>query len=157
MKNANGSNMAGLMMWSCPKCNLSKGDKFCGDIIQNNKIENRLFYNPVEIDYNDIFYRNELGGIDSDDPKGREMIKILKLYRPVHNLALLYERYEKLAVTLEQRQIEETDPERRLMLENAAGKVAMKCVKIGIAFRAVYKDKNADTGLQVKEKGGTNP
>ena len=67
------------------------------------------------------------------------------------------ERYEKLAVTLEQRQIEETDPERRLMLENAAGKVAMKCVKIGIAFRAVYKDKNADTGLQVKEKGGTNP
>ena len=99
-----------------------------------------MFYNPVETDYNNIFYRNELGGIDSDDPKGREMIKILKLYRPVHNFALLYERYEKLAVKLEQQQKEETDPERKRMLESAAGKVAMKCVKIGIAFRAVYRD-----------------
>lgn len=128
------------LMWSCPKCNLSKGDKFSGDIRQNNKIENKLFYNPVETDYNNIFYRNELGGIDSDDPKGREMIKILKLYRPIHNFALLYERYEKLAVKLEQQQKEETDPERKRMLENVAGKVAMKCVKIGIAFRAVYRD-----------------
>nr|WP_304955995.1 HNH endonuclease [uncultured Acetatifactor sp.] len=128
------------LMWSCPKCNLSKGEKFSGDIRHNNKIENKLFYNPVETDYNNIFYRNELGGIDSDDPKGREMIKILKLYRPVHNFALLYERYEKLAVKLEQQQKEETDPERKRMLESAAGKVAMKCVKIGIAFRAVYRD-----------------
>lgn len=127
------------LMWSCPKCNLSKGNKHQGDV-QNDKIENQLFYNPVETDYNDIFYRNELGGIDSDDLKGREMIRLLKLYRPVHNLAWLYERFEKLTIKLEELQQKETDSEKKRMLEVAAGKVAMKCVKIGITFRAIYRD-----------------
>ncbi len=71
------------LMWSCPKCNLSKGDKYKGDLEHDDRIVNELFYNPVMTDYNDIFYRNELGGIDSEDPKGREMIRLLKLYRPI--------------------------------------------------------------------------
>ena len=84
------------LMWSCPKCNLSKGDKYKGDLEHDDRIVNELFYNPVMTDYNDIFYRNELGGIDSEDPKGREMIRLLKLYRPIHNLAWLVERLELL-------------------------------------------------------------
>lgn len=129
------------LMWSCPKCNLSKGDKYQGDIIHNCKIENELFYNPVETDYNDIFYRNELGGIDSDDKKGREMIKMLKLYRPVHNLAWLLERLERLTAQLEEQCQKESDPAKKEQLEKVAGVIARKCVKIEKLFRAVYKGK----------------
>ena len=131
------------LMWACPKCNLSKGDKYQGDFFQSDKIENELLYNPVETDYNDIFYRNELGSIDSDDFKGQEMIKLLKLYRPIHNLAWLLERYEKLVLQLEAQQEKETDLEKKRILGEAAGKVARKCVKIQIAFRAVYKNNRA--------------
>ena len=127
------------LMWSCPKCNLSKGDKYKGDIRDDSKIENELFYNPVETDFNRIFYRNELGGIDSDDLKGREMINLLKLYRPVHNFAWLLERLEKLCNQLEERQRVEKDLEKRQLLESAAGKVARKCVEIEKLFRAVYR------------------
>lgn len=129
------------LMWSCPKCNLSKGDKYKGNIHDYSKMENTLFYNPVEIDYNRVFYRNELGGIDSDDLKGREMIKMLKLYRPVHNLAWLLERLEKLCGQLEERQRIEKDLEKRQLLESAVGKVARECVKMEKLFRAVYRGK----------------
>lgn len=133
------------LMWSCPKCNLSKGDKYKGDLLKNPNIENELFYNPVDTDYNSIFYRNELGGIDSDDLKGREMIKLLKLYRPVHNLALLLEELEKLSEQLDEQCKRERDPEKSKILESAAGKVAMKCVKIEKLFRAVYRGKKIFT------------
>ncbi len=129
------------LMWSCPKCNLSKGDKYQGDLSGSSEIVNELFYNPAKIDYNQIFYRNELGGIDSDDPKGREMINTLKLYRPVHNLAWLLEQLEKLCDRLETLQEQEQDPVKKLILEAALGKVAMKCVNIERLFRVVYKGK----------------
>lgn len=127
------------LMWSCPKCNLSKGDKYEGDIYNDTKIENVLFYDPVETDYNSVFYRNELGGIDSDDLKGREMINMLKLYRPVHNFAWLLERLEKLCGQLEEQQKKEMDLKKRKLLESVAGKVARKCVEIEKLFRAVYR------------------
>lgn len=129
------------LMWACPKCNLSKGDKYDGDFENSTKIENKLFYNPVEVDYNDIFFRNEIGGIESEDAKGREMIKILKLYRPIHNLAWLIERLEKLALDLEQTAEAETDPERKQILSEAAGKVALEHLKKSKLFRATYNGK----------------
>lgn len=129
------------LMWACPKCNLSKGDKYKGNFQSSSKIENELFYNPVEVDYNDIFFRNEIGGIDSDDAKGREMINLLKLYRPIHNLAWLIERLEKLALNLEQAEKKETDLERKRLLSEAAGKVALECVKKSKLFRAAYNGK----------------
>ena len=122
-----------------PKCNLSKGDKYKGDIESSSRIENELFYNPVYTDYNTIFYRNELGGIDSDDPKGREMIKMLKLYRPIHNLGWLLERLEKMCERLETAIEREKDPERKRLLELAAGKLAREYVKKVKVFRAAYK------------------
>ena len=128
-------------MWACPKCNLSKGDKYKGDFQGSSKIENELFYNPVEVDYNDIFFRNEIGGIDSEDEKGREMIKLLKLYRPIHNLAWLIERLEKLTLNLEQAAKRETDLARKELLSKAAGKVALECVKKSKLFRAAYNGK----------------
>lgn len=138
------------LMWACPKCNLSKGDKYKGDFLTSSKIENELFYNPVETDYNDIFFRNEIGGIDSEDAKGREMIKLLKLYRPIHNLAWLIERLEKLALNLEQAAKQETDEERKKLLEDAMGKVALECVKKSKLFRAVYNGRQfAEVGVEV--------
>lgn len=126
------------LMWACPKCNLSKGDKYKGDFENSAEIENELFYNPVEKDYNEIFFRNEIGGIDSEDEKGREMIKTLKLYRSIHNLAWLMERLEKLTVDLDIASKKETDPEKKKLLSDASGKVAVECVKKSILFRAVY-------------------
>lgn len=137
------------LMWACPKCNLSKGDKYKGDFLTSSKIENELFYNPVETDYNDIFFRNEIGGIDSEDTKGREMIKLLKLYRPIHNLAWLIERLEKLTLNLEQAAKQETDEERKKLLEDAMGKVALECVKKSKLFRAVYNGRQfAEVGVE---------
>lgn len=129
------------LMWACPKCNLSKGNKYQGNLLDNDKIENELFYNPVEVDYNTIFYRNELGGIESDDPKGKEMIKLLKLYRPVHNLAWLLERLEKLTIQLDIREKQEKDPERAKILGEAVRTAGVECVKLEQLFRAIYKGK----------------
>lgn len=85
------------LMWACPRCNLSKGDKYKGNKDNSVEIKNKLFYNPVEVDYNEIFFRNEIGGIDSNDPKGREMIILLKLYHLLHNLEWLQDRMELIS------------------------------------------------------------
>lgn len=78
------------LMYACKKCNQAKSSQYQGDITQR-KISNEFFYNPVDIDYGTIFYRNDAGGIDSDDELGLQMIEKLKLYRPIHNLAWICE------------------------------------------------------------------
>lgn len=78
------------LIYSCKKCNGAKGKQFSGDISRK-VIHNEDFYNPVETDYGEIFYRNDEGGIASEDKKGREMICKLKLYRPIHNMAWICE------------------------------------------------------------------
>ena len=83
------------LMYACPKCNVNKGDNYKGDI-NNDKIENGFFYNPVEVDYNDIFYRNEYGGISSEDEKGNEMILTLNLYNPIHNFAWIIDNIQEV-------------------------------------------------------------
>lgn len=79
------------LMYSCKKCNNAKSNDYKGDISKR-VIENEYFYNPAEVDYGEVFYRNDSGGISSDDEKGRDMISKLKLYRPIHNLAWICER-----------------------------------------------------------------
>lgn len=92
------------LMLSCPKCNRAKSDQFEGDIASPS-IENNLFYNPDTTDYNSIFYRNELGGISSDDAKGKDMIRRLRLYRPLHNYAWVLEKLDIIIARLD-KQIE---------------------------------------------------
>ena len=70
------------LVYSCQKCNRSKSNK-CSTI-EEGVFENNLFYEPTKVDFNKIFYRNYYGGIMSDDYKGQEMIKLLKLYRPIY-------------------------------------------------------------------------
>lgn len=109
--------------------------------MKDDRIVNELFYNPVTTDYNQIFYRNEYGGIDSDDEKGRAMIKRLKLYRPIHNLAWLVERLEvvwkKLCIEIEQ----EEDETRKRLLQHIRDKLANIHMKQSQAFRAAYNEK----------------
>lgn len=144
------------LMWACPKCNLSKGDKYKGNLLESNEIKNELFYNPVEVDYNNIFFRNEIGGIDSDDMKGREMIKLLKLYRPIHNLAWLIERLERLALELDQAAKQEKNLERREILKRAAEKIALEHLKKEKLFRAVYNGKQfAEVDVNSANSGQT--
>lgn len=130
------------LMWACPKCNMSKSGKYEGDLIHNPRIENELFYNPVETDYNSIFYRNELGGIDSDDPKGRDMIHLLKLYRPIHNLVWLVERLDRFCETLERQIKKEADPERKKLLESAHGYALKAYRDKEKEFKAAYRGEN---------------
>lgn len=129
------------LMWSCPKCNLSKGDKYQGDFLNDSEITNELFYNPVLTDYNEIFYRNEYGGIDSDDTKGREMIKRLKLYRPIHNRAWLLERLEIVSDKLEAEIEQEANEHKKEVLNSVKSRLANIYMKQSREFRAAYNSR----------------
>lgn len=92
------------LVYSCKKCNGAKSSQFKGDLSKR-VIENELFYDPEETDYNTIFYRDDIGTICSEDEKGRDMINRIKLYRPIHNLAWMCEMtkqtLDKLNVQIE--------------------------------------------------------
>ena len=88
------------LVYACKKCNIAKSSKFEGDL--SLKVPtNNLFYDPVLVDYNTIFYRNEFGAIDSNDKKGKKMIVLLKLYRPIHILAWICDEINQTADKLE--------------------------------------------------------
>lgn len=94
------------LMYCCPKCNITKSSQYEGDI-HDGSYNNSLFYNPVEIDYNKIFYRNEYGGITSEDKKGKEMIISLKLFSPIYNFSFLIEEITNVLKKLDEK-IEKT-------------------------------------------------
>lgn len=88
------------LIYACKKCNNSKSSKFEGDLDLDNPTNN-LFYDPVLVDYNTIFFRNEFGAIASEDKKGKKMIELLKLYRPIHILAWICDEINQTADKLE--------------------------------------------------------
>ena len=90
------------LMWACRKCNLAKSSQFKGDLTKR-IIDNELFYDPTQVDYNEIFFRDEFCGIASVDEKGMNMISLLKLYRPIHNLAFFCEITNKLVSKLDKK------------------------------------------------------
>ena len=86
-------------MYSCKKCNLSKSNHFLGDVYSD-PLKNDLVYNPVESDYNSIFYRDEYGGIDVYSENDRFLVSLLKLYLPIHNLAWVSEELTMLILQI---------------------------------------------------------
>lgn len=106
------------LVYSCKKCNAAKGNAYKGDIKQGT-VENEYFYDPVKVDYSTIFYRDEIGAICSDDPKGKDMIMRIKLYRPIHNMAWLCENVRNTLKKLDKRieQIDENSEEGKLLLQ----------------------------------------
>lgn len=127
------------LILACPKCNRAKSDQFAGDVVSV-PLDNQLFYNPDIVDYNTKFYRNELGGIFSDDDKGKEMIKRLKLYRPVHNYAWVLENLSSLIAQVNI-QIESTSGEEKMKLETIRDKLAYKYYIMHSHFLSAYRQK----------------
>lgn len=129
------------LMYVCPKCNREKSDKFKGNT-DNLEIKNDLFYNPVEKDYNEIFFRNQFGGIDSEDKKARGIIKELKLYRPLYNFAWLLEKLintrEKIKSRIEEQEI---STEKKEKLEECLAKINDYYIDMEKLFKKSYKMK----------------
>lgn len=127
------------LIYACPKCNLSKGGKYEGDLENDVGIVNKLFYNPVDVDYNTIFYRDKWGGIHSDDEKGQNMINYLKLYRPVHQEAWLLENLERLCDELIKQLSTESDSIKKDLLQKAYNIVSTEQRKLGKSFRSTFR------------------
>lgn len=127
------------LVYACKKCNIAKLNQFAGDI-QSQNPTNELFYDPVLVDYNSIFYRNEIGAIDSDDDKGKKSVTKLKLYRPIHILAWLCEELNETADKLEMAIKIESDPTRKSTLEMALSKINNQYRKLSRLFTAAYND-----------------
>ncbi len=106
------------LMFSCPLCNRLKGKHFSGEIPEH-EISNPYFYNPVETDYNDIFYRDEKGRIHSDNELGKQMIKMLQLYRPTKQIAWFLDELKEVLDRIKERQSQEKDPKRAKKLKMA--------------------------------------
>lgn len=127
------------LIYSCKKCNNAKRGQFSGDLSVSHPT-NELFYDPVLVDYNNIFYRNELGAIALDDAKGKHMIEILKLYRPIHILGWLCEKINTTADKL-QKAIEcENDLNKKDKLERALTNIESQYRKYYRIFIACYND-----------------
>lgn len=106
------------------------------------KIQNELFYNPVEVDYNEIFYRNEYGGIDSEDNKGKKMIASLRLYRSLYNFAWMLEELCRTAEKLEKKiEDEKISENKRKKYIEALNKINNYYRKVNILFKRSYKEK----------------
>lgn len=125
------------LMLCCPKCNRTKSDLYDGDILSYS-VENDLFYNPDTVDYNSIFYRNELGGISSDDEKGKRIIQLLRLYRPLHNYAWVLEKLDAIITQLEA-QIEHSSGERKERLKALQEKLMAKYYRMRTHFVVAYR------------------
>ena len=128
------------LIYACPKCNLSKSGAYKGDLENETGIVNELFYNPVDTDYNTIFYRDKLGGIHSDDAKGQNMIKILRLYRPVHQKAWLLENLERISSEVLKKLKSENNPYKKKMLQQAYNLLSSECIKLEQNFRCIFRD-----------------
>lgn len=129
------------LVYSCKKCNIAKSHQFSGDIYSETPT-NDLFYDPVLVDYNDIFYRNSWGAIDSDDHKGKDSIVRLKLYRPIHILAWICEEMNETADKLDAAAKVEQNAERKRTLEMALNKINGQYRKLSRLFIAAYNDNN---------------
>ncbi len=128
------------LIYACPKCNLSKSGAYEGKIENETGIVNELFYNPVDTDYNTIFYRDKLGGIHSDDKKGQNMIEILRLYRPVHQKAWLLENLERISHDVYQNLNLEDNSCKKAMLQQVYNLISYECIKLEKNFRCIYRD-----------------
>ena len=124
-------------MLCCPKCNRAKSDQYDGDILSYS-VENALFYNPDTVDFNSIFYRNELGGISSDDEKGKKIIQLLRLYRPLHNYAWVLEKLDTIIAQLEV-QIEHSSGEKKESLQLLQEKLMAKYYRMRTHFVVAYR------------------
>lgn len=80
------------LIWSCPRCNLVKSSKFSGKI--DLSCNNDMLLDPSKINFNQIFYRNVMGGIESTSKDGISTIKTIDLVNPLYNILFLSDKLE---------------------------------------------------------------
>lgn len=122
------------LVYSCKKCNRAKGDKFKGEISRR-VVVNELFYDPVKVDYNKIFYRNEKGEICSEDKKGGDMIVLLNLYRPIHSLAWVCER---IKVTIDKLRIQMDSMDKESLRYKKLKEVKFSLLEIEHDYKSLF-------------------
>ncbi|MEA5025953.1 hypothetical protein SDC9_24662 [bioreactor metagenome] len=127
------------LVYACKKCNGAKSSKFSGDIKSENPTNNS-FYDPRQVDYNTIFYRNDYGAIVSNDAKGRSMIRDIKLYRPIHTMGWLCEKLASMVDKLDVAISYETNCERLVVLQQARDKICYKYFQYERVFKASYNE-----------------
>jgi hypothetical protein len=133
------------LMYSCKKCNRAKWNQFKGDVFSSD-CSNELFYDPTKVDYNTVFYRDEYGAISSDDPKGRDMISRLRLYRTLHILAWLCEELEIKKDRLKEKYEQESNTARREYYEKAYYAMLEHYNNFRNTFDASYQSEDLDDG-----------
>lgn len=129
------------LVYSCPSCNRLKSSCFEGDrslMLEDNK----AFINPNKKDYNEFFYRDDLGRIKSDDDLGKKMIDRLCLFRSSKQLSWLLDNLvvirEKLITLIKN----EENLERKQKLESIKNKVGDKCFEYEQLFKSLYSSRN---------------
>ncbi|MFT3952299.1 MAG: HNH endonuclease signature motif containing protein [Oscillospiraceae bacterium] len=137
------------LVFSCKKCNDAKSNKFAGDINSADP-QNSQFYDPVLINYNDIFFRTEIGAIDSNDEKGRQMIVDLQLYRPIHNLAWICEESSKVLDKINAKILEESNTQKKIILGQAKERISDYYIVCKNIFISNYNNKKFDLKAYVE-------
>ncbi len=125
------------LMYCCPKCNNTKSSQYKGDI-HDGSYNNDLFYNPVDTDYNEIFYRNEYGGISSEDMKGKDMIINLKLFSPIYNFSFLIEEVTEVLNKINDKIEKTTDQSEKEYYNEAYRKLNVFLLRIRDLFNCNY-------------------
>ena len=131
------------LIYSCKKCNMTKSSKYSGELVKI-VVENLEFYNPAEIDMNEIFFRNEYGFIMSSDIKGKEMILKLNLHYPIHALAWILERINYLADAYEFKIKKCTEFDKKNQYENIHNRLNFFYRKLNSFFVKNYNNKYLD-------------
>lgn len=127
------------LVYSCKKCNNAKGAQHSGELVAEFPT-NQLFYDPVETDYNTVFYRNELGAICSITDKGKRQIERLRLFRLFYALAWICEQTNELAEKLKAAIAAEQDEAIRERLTEAYNKMNEQYRLFNREFIAAYHD-----------------
>ena len=128
------------LIFSCANCNNAKHEKYQGDF-PNDKMHNTLFYHPIEDDYNDYFYRDDEGKIQSDDELGKKMIIELRLHHPCHALEYLVESCTVIIETLEKKKDGEENKAVAMAYDEILHTYREKYFKYTHALRSAYKQK----------------
>lgn len=134
------------LVYACKKCNNAKRAQFVGDL-SDDVPTNELFYDPVDTDYNAIFYRSDRGTIEATTDKGKDQINRLKLFRPIHSLAWVCEETSDLIERLRAEFESELDEHRKRLLIDAYNKATSQYYEFNTIFTAAYND-NDFQGLE---------
>lgn len=137
------------LVYSCKKCNVAKSSQFEGDVYSSEK-SNDLFYDPTKVDYSTIFFRNNIGIINSGNAKGRDMITRLKLYRPIYSLGWLCDQLVCLIEKLEEKINSASDMKHIELYREARRKLLEYYYSCNRVFTVSYNVEhlnNKDTGI----------